>query len=252
MNVLSALFSMLLVGCGLGSGTLSVDEELALTALTGEEEELAKDALLHGGAWAAVDQPVLFRLCKVGATHRGILGLYDTDGDGQISTGEEPGVWQARVDRDECERERRVRVWRTLTLVYDDDASGVLESAERERLFADFTERCENRHAILLADFDTNGDGAIGDDELRPIHDQISEHRASRGEMCREERRPAGTWVGGHSEHRRLGPESQWDSNGDGDLDDAEREGVKALIRSGALLFERPHPPMGGAEDGRH
>jgi Ca2+-binding EF-hand superfamily protein len=243
MRSIVSLTLLSLVACGAAQDQLTVDEELLLTAVSGEEEELARDAMFQGGLKMAVDQPELFRVCATEDTHKGLLSIYDDNADGLIDPEEEAGVWDARATRDDCETLRRARIWAGLTLIYDDDGSTALESAEIQSLFSDFTLRCENRHAMLVDAFDGDGDGEVSEDEIADIHAEIDAHRAEREGMCpSDHERPEGKHGRGglfKAPHERMSPMLMtWDTDQDGSLSDIEREAAKQAIRDGEMMVD--------------
>ncbi len=102
LTTAAALFA--LSGCTSETG-LSVEDELTLTAVQGEEEDLDPGAegdfssgCMNGdrGDEADVDRPPLFRPCDAERTLDEIVAFYDANGDGDLGPAERQDVLDAR------------------------------------------------------------------------------------------------------------------------------------------------------------
>jgi len=202
---LTALMLSMVVGCSSNGLELTAEQELAVTALTGAEEDLADGSGdFASGPMRAngdVDRPLMFRVCDAGLDHEGVMERYDSDGDGELSDSEGDAVWDARQDRFEAHNKQRARMWHRLLCLYDSDADGELSDDERAVMHEDFSARCEVMHERLLEEFDADGDGELSESERETARETLRERR--------EERREA--YVAEH------------DENGDGELDADER-----------------------------
>ena len=195
----------LLAGCSsLSSSTLSADEELLLSSINGPEETLASRA-----AFGAVsteedpDAPPLFHECDPDGFHAELFEDYDADESGALDGAEPDDVLeQGRryaliAGRDDMERRQAEMRMHMLGLIYDTDESGDLSDAEKSVLFEDFTVRCDTLNAMLLADFDADGDGTLSESELQTAADTLNadleEMRAEMDERAHEEGDPSAT-----------------------------------------------------------
>jgi hypothetical protein len=159
-----------------------------------------------------------------------------------------------------------------LGLIYDLDADMELSDIERDTLFADFELRCEAIHEQLIADFDVDGDGELDETEKEEARAAIeAEHEARREEMeaRRDEmegdapqdgERPeegAEGMEGGQEggERGEMGPPEgvppfaeSYDTDGDGELSDAELEVLRAECRERIQNGEPPFDPPAAVE----
>ena len=245
----------LLAGCSsLSSSTLSADDELILSSINGPEETLASRA-----AFGAVsteedpDAPPLFHECDPDGFHAELFEDYDADTSGALDGTEPDDVSDAHAGRDDMERRQAEMRMHMLGLIYDTDESGDLSTAEKSVLFEDFTVRCDTLNAMLLADFDADGDGTLSESELQTAADTLNADReAMRAEMD-ERAGEAGDPLGAHGERPEPGSRGvppgleDFDTDSDGQFSDAElatcREALRERIRSGEPMFEPPPPP---------
>lgn len=143
-----------------------------------------------------------------------------------------------------------------LAPLYDADESRFLDDTERATLIADVGAGCAARTAGLLADFDTDVDGVLSQDEWDAAR---AAHRATRD----AERASIDTDANGEvsdveHEAARAALIATWDVDGSGDLDETERATMRtdlqALVRAGEPLPPLPllGPPGGHRRGGRH
>jgi Ca2+-binding EF-hand superfamily protein len=201
-----ALAALVMMACTTDP-TLTAENELILSAIAGEEEDLRQgegdftsNALRQNGE---IDMPALLRICRAADSYSEILGRYDDDGDGQLSEEERSEVWQARQDRPEHHRRHRAQLWQRLLRIYDTDCDGQLSEEERSALMDDFSARCEALHQRLLETFDADGDGQLDEDEMEALRADLQARRQERRQRMLD----------------RL------DHNDDGEIDADERPG---------------------------
>ena len=112
------------------------------------------------------DAPPLFHECDPDGFHAELFEDYDADESGALDGAEPDDVSDAHAGRDDMERRQAEMRMHMLGLIYDTDESGDLSDAEKSVLFEDFTVRCDTLNAMLLVDFDADGDGT----PRPPIH----------------------------------------------------------------------------------
>lgn len=133
---------------------------------------------------------------------------------------------------------------RRLRWIYDADNSRSLDEFEREELKADLEARCKNQKAYLLANFDTNNDGALSQEEKNGARQAKQQARQERrdemleaadtnndGEISREERRAAHQQRRANRHARRKALKEMFDTNEDGELNDEERTALRQYLR---------------------
>ncbi len=262
----------------LGVDALSAENELLLTALSGEEESLSRSDdgdSAYGdpmGDDAGGDRPPLMRECDAEGTYTGLFSDYDADASGDFSEEERGEVEEARDGRDQHEQMRRVFAFTIIHRIYDADDDQELSDSEKETLFADFSERCEVLHDRLVDEFDADGDGELSEDELQTAGDTLKERHEERREECESESPMADEASSGEppSEGMGEGPPGgegeppdprdmvdqllleDFDSNGDGEWSDDELAEMQAELRarvvSGEHLAPMGPPPPPPAE----
>ncbi len=261
--VLPMLLAPLVVGCADSNDTITGQQELALTAISGAEEELLPGAsdlgTPSGEAGVDVDRPPLFRDCDARAILDRIVGQYDDDGSGQVDEQpEEDAVWEARDERPDHAQRRRARAWHRLAFVYDADDSGDLDDSEMATLLDDFSVRCEAIHARLLEEFDADGSGDLDEDELAAAHAEMEARREERRAEMDEQggahhmgasdgMADGGGPDAGGDGGPRMGDRpdpmvATWDVDGDGELSADELATMRAEVRERIRSGE----PMGG------
>lgn len=261
------LAALTLTGCAVDDDVLSAEDELTLSAISGAEEVMSRtgadsDASTYSNTWSEegeADRPPLFRACDADGTFQGIKEGYDADASGALEEGEVMDVMDARSGREAHEEMRRMVVWALLSRVYDANDDLRLDADERATLFSDFTERCENLHARLLEDFDSDGDGALSEAELEDMADAMEEKHAE----CQAERAAGGEAgerpAGAEGERRGPGGEpgerpdprtmvemmlvDQFDTDADGWLGEDETEAMRSEIRARVVAGEHLAPP---------
>ncbi len=271
-----ALISFGLVACedaSLGLQALSADEQLILSAISGEEDYLTGRQTLEerpeGAApeEAPTSAPPMFRECDAEGEYVGLFSAYDLDESGELR-GEESETVQA--EHGGGPGGPRDHLMRLLGLVYDSDGEMGFSEAEKATLLSDFSARCEAIHAQILADFDADGDGTLSEAEeaeARAAHEAEMEAQREAMESCRPlgegegareggEGRPAagergegpppeGEGARGEGGEPPAGPPpakgplgEEFDADGDGLFSEAElatlRETIRARISSGA------------------
>lgn len=234
----------------LTSSTLSADDEILLSTTSGAEEALASRATL--GAMTPSedpDQPPLFRECSAEWTFIGIEERYDRDQSGDLDEAEAADCQDARAGRDDMEERNAHMRMAMLGLIYDLSEDGTLSDEEKAPLYEDFTARCEALSALVLAEFDADGDGALSDAELesaqRALEAEREAHRAEMEARMAEEGGPGSHGPPPEPGSRQVPPGMEsFDLDGDELLSDAElsalRDAVRAKIRSGEPLAEPP------------
>jgi len=142
-----------------------------------------------------------------------------------------------------------------LAPLYDEDESHDLSAAEAAALAADVAAGCAARAATLLASYDTDGSGALSQDEWDAARDALrAAHDAERATLDTD-----GDGEVSRSEHEAAEADliATWDLDDSGDLDDTERaamrEDLQALVRAGERLPRLPFlgPPGGHPHDHR-
>ena len=257
---------LLTLACsGLG-GALDAEQQLILSAVSGEEEAFAKDGFAEPDASEEVSERApLFRDCDPAGLHAELRDDADADDDGELSDREEK---ECSGEGGPHEKDRQVRM-HMLGLIYDLDGDLELSETERDTLFADFELRCEAIHDQLIADFDADGDGELNETEKDDARAAIeAEHEARRAEMeaRRDEmdggegppedgERPdeEGGMEGG--DRGEMGPPEgvppfaeSYDADGDGELSDAELEVLRAECRERIQNGEPPFDPPAAVE----
>lgn len=253
------LFSILLAGCtGSTLGDLSADAALLLSATSGGEEKTVSSGDAAGpDDLPAEFQPDPFRTCDAGATYAELFGQFDADTDGLLDAAEESDVQDVYAGAPGGP-DRLWMQWGMLLLAYDEDLDGVLAESERATLLADFTTRCEALQARLVADFDADGDGVLSDAEQATAEETLAEQAAEHHSCEGMDGPPPDGDSGGRG---MFGPPpdasvtvngvpipppllDEFDTTGDGTLDDAEiaalRTAIRARITSGDPLMGEP------------
>lgn len=249
-------------GCATSDTGLSVEDELTLTAVQGEEEDLVRgdegdfsSGCMNGpqGDDADVDRPELFRFCDAEASLEALTEKYDADGDGNLDVPERDEVWESRGDRPDHHEVRRNHRWMRLMHIYDADRDGELSEEERLVMLDDFSIRCDVLHERALEEFDADGDGELSDDERAVARAAARENRGERrdlmleeydtdgdGEISREEGRALREARRAQMEERRAACTSAFDVDGDGEWNDDERaafvDAMRDRVRTGQNL----------------
>jgi hypothetical protein len=208
------LFAVLALVVGCAGSELSAEDQLTLTAISGEEEAASRGEL--DGADLA---PAMFRDCDAHATFTELFDRFDADRSGELERPECHDVEDAHTsDGGRAHDGKRAHggPWRLIHMVYDVDEDHALDDAERAVLLDDFTVRCEVLHERLLEEFDADGDGDLDDTEREAAHEAMRErmegHRADRPQ-------------------RGDAPHLEFDADGDGELDETERSVMRATLR---------------------
>lgn len=275
-NTLALIFAGLgLVAACEDSNTLSEAEQNATyTAAvnqgeTADTEGVPDDSAVPGedDATATDEDRGVHRDCSMNAVHERLLAEADTNGDGELSEEERaamerpfgehgprgPCVEQsAAASSEEGSRPPRAMCrggghargphgpasFRRLLWIYDADASGELDDAERAILEADLEARAAALEAATLAAFDADGDGTLSDAELEAAREAHRAEREARraaelatydadgdGRLNREERQAM-------HEAKRAALEAQFDADGSGALDETETAALREHLRS--------------------
>jgi len=243
--VLAGVVCMGLVACSTGGDDpFSAEDELLLTAISGEEEDLARISsdLLPDGA--TVGRPALFRVCGVGSTHQQLWQQYDLDVDGALSEDERAALWSERSPVERVQLVRRALRFKRIRRVYDEDENAELSPAERANLEADFTARCQVKHDDLLAEFDIDDSGVLEPPERLVVRaerlENALEFRADfldswdadgDGHIDPDEAREIRDAIPAQIEAYRVEQLALFDANGDGVLDADERAAQRAQQR---------------------
>ncbi|MCP4872316.1 MAG: hypothetical protein GY898_26745 [Proteobacteria bacterium] len=240
-------------GCATSETGLSVQDELTLTAVQGEEEDLTQgeegdfsSGCMNGprGDDADVDRPELFRFCDAEGSLADLTEKYDSDGDGDLDVPERDEVWEARGERPDHHEARRNHRWMRLVRIYDTDRDRELSEEERLVMLDDFSVRCEVLHEQALADFDADGDGELSDEEREAAREAARERRGERrdtmlqeydingdGEITREEGRAMHEARRAEMEERRAACLDAYDVDGDGEWSDEEHAAFVEAMR---------------------
>ncbi len=224
----------LLVGCADTAPEISASDELALTAVNGEEEDF-EGAPTDFSSDEAPGRPPLFRMCDADGSFNDLRDRYDVDGDGEISDEEGQAVFEDRDDRDSRRWRARAAMWTVLSYVYDADMDGDFSEAERAVLHEDFDARCEVLHERILDAFDADADGELSEDEQAAAAEAIRAEREQRRESCNECR------TGDGERPEDLDGRC---SEGDGESMRGERPPMADAMRpiDGSVRGERPDP----------
>lgn len=173
---------------------------------------------------------------------RALMQRFDTNGDGQLDESEKEaarsmmggGAGGPRGAQAQMMRER-------LMERFDANGDGTLNEAERSEAFdAIVSDPSRPAAQRILQRFDANGDGALNADEKAAALAAWSQMQDGAG-------RP-GTAAPGGRPGARLTPEQReailrrFDANGDGQLDDSEREAARAAWRERQRQGQ-PTPP---------
>lgn len=235
---------------------LDATDSLTVKAISGEEEGLASGGMADPDGEASEHAP-LFRECDPAGLFEKLKDEADTDGDGELSMGEERECTREEGERPEGEEGGRggpsggpggIDHHRMMMLgfIYDADDSESLDDSERDTLFEDFQVRCESLHARILEDFDADGDGELSEEEKEAAREAIEaaheERRAEMEEQMEERERPDEV---SRDERPDVPPFAvDYDVDGDGELSDEElatlREEARERIRAGEPPFDPP------------
>jgi len=241
-----------LVGCTIDS-TLTGEEEILISALSGEEEVFSNHDIAARGMLPSEDMPKMFRECDSKGSFEKIFAKYDEDGSSEIEEAEEEKVCDGRKARETKQQRRAQHMMKLLTFVYDLDDDKELSETEKEALFDDFSERCDQIHQTLLEEFDTDGDGVLSGaeqeaarEEARSRYEEGDRHtereedeaRSEDGERPEEgERAEDGEERPDHG--KKLPPFAKaYDVDGDGALNESEKENFRAEMRETIRLGE--------------
>lgn len=187
------------IACGTDDA-LSAQEELILSAISGEEDYLSGAQTISGeGAMPdeAGDEaeraegdrqgpPPMFRQCDAEGTYVGLFSAYDENGDERLEGAEAEQVEGEHAGKRGGPREHLLMM---LRVVYDVDQDGTFSEAEQAEILSDFTVRCETIHARVLSEFDVDGSGDLDEAEAEAARDaHIAKMEEARAEMeeCRE------------------------------------------------------------------
>ncbi len=187
------------VACGAENG-LSAEDELLLSAISGEEDYLSGAQTISGEGMMpgeAGDEatraegdrqgpPPMFRECDAAGTYTGLFSAYDENQDAALQDGEAERVMDEQAGRGGGPRDHLLMM---LRVVYDLDQDGQFSEDEKAALLSDFTVRCETIHANVLAEFDADGSGDLDEAEAQAARDaHIARMEEARAEMdaCRE------------------------------------------------------------------
>lgn len=229
----------LLVGCTMET-SLTGEEEILITALSGEEEVFSNHDIAARGMHPSEDMPLMFRECNAEDTFERLFAEYDKDSSSELEEEEENKVCDKR-NREGAQQKRAKNMMKLLLHVYDTDEDHILGSTEKKELYTDFSERCEQLHAKLLEEFDVDGNGVLSDIEKESAKEEAKTRREE-GDRYSEEKE-------GWDEDKDEGYEKkgkkkglppfakEFDIDEDGKLDDSEKESfrtsMKEKIRSG-------------------
>jgi len=220
--------------------TLTGEEEILISALSGEEEVFSDHDIAARGMQPSEDMPKMFRECDSKASFQEIFDRYDEDKSAEIEEEEKEKVCDGRKDRETKHQRRAEHMMKLLKFVYDLDNDKVLSETEKELLYEDFSERCEQLHQRLLEEFDTDGDGVLSGEEqemakeeARNRHEEGDRH-VEREEKYGEEREgeePENS--GERPKHRKKLPPfaKDYDLDGDGELNESEKQAFRSDMR---------------------
>jgi len=222
---------VLMLGCNSFSPEteLNAEEELFMKTISAEEDNLVQDVEDE------MEGPNLFRECNRGSFFEKAFERYDSNADRELQQAESDQVLEERPERKRHKMKRMRKMMDLLLWVYDIDQDGSISETERQDLFADFDERCENMHARLLAEFDLDGDGELSDEEKEAVRammeEKRSEHRAKREEN-RENREENGEREQGLFAGDQLPKFAQeFDLDENGEISDTELETLRQTMR---------------------
>lgn len=260
-----SVLALLLSGCSSSGLTgLSAVEKLLVAATSGTEEKSVSSGDAASPDDVPADQrPDAFRECDASATYSDLFGRFDANANGVLDTPEEKEVDSSWSGRAEGPDHRVMMQWGMLLLTYDLDGSGSLDASERATLLSDFTERCQNLQALLVEQFDADGDGVLSEEEKDTARETLESKEGEHHPGC-------DGMEGEDSGHERGGPGGggpeggppedaytvggvpvppplleEFDADGDGSLSETEiatlRSSLRERVRSGAPLM--PPPP---------
>jgi Ca2+-binding EF-hand superfamily protein len=210
--------------------TLTGEEEILLTALSGQEEVFSEHDISALGMQSSKDMPTLFRECDAQGSFESLFAHYDENTSLELEGEEEEKICSERSERKEHHNRRAHHMITLLEYVYDLDKDGVISDEERMELYSDFSARCETIHDQLLSEFDINEDGVLSMEEREAAREEaIRRHqegdRHADHERGEESRGPR---------HGRSGlpPFARtYDVNEDGSLDGQELSTFRREMR---------------------
>ena len=264
-----------------GSDTLlTAQDELLVSAISGQEDYLGGAETISGGGGDSTDgvseeeraegdrrgPPPMFRECDAAGTYTGLFSAYDEDADGELGAPEQDAVMDEHAGPEQGPRGQLLGM---LRVVYDIDVDGQFSEAERATLLDDFTARCQAIHDQILIEFDADGDGDLSEAEqetARAAHQDRMEAARADMKACREamgqdECDRGGREGGGEGAERGDGPPpegaegergdgpppirgplaDEFDTDGDGELSEAEVAALRAEVRERIRSGEAPH-----------
>ena len=246
-----------LFGCTIDN-SLTGEEEILLTALSGQEEVFSNHDIAARGMQNISEMPILFRQCDAQASFEDLFSQYDSNSNQELEQTEEEQVCSEHKERATHQQRRARHMMKLLEYVYDIDGDGVLSEEEKLPMYEDFNQRCEAIHSQIIEEFDVDGDGLLSEEERAAAHaeaqtrlhdgDRHSDHED--GEM-HEGNHPEGNHGPGHHDEAQenhaeegLPPFARsYDVDADGVLNATELETFRAetreAIRSGDAFAKR-------------
>ena len=222
----------LLLACT-NESTLTAEEEILISAISGEEEVFTDHDIAARGMQPSSDMPQLFRTCDAQASFEEIFAQYDRDASDELDEEEAGQVCDERGSREAHHNRRAHHMMTLLKYVYDIDNDGLLSDEERETLYEDFSYRCTQIHQQLLQAYDGDGDGLLSEEERAQIREE-AEHRREEGDRHSSGQKAE---EGAHrdrrgGDHKGLPPFArEFDVDEDGVLSTEEHENLRETLR---------------------
>ncbi len=224
---------------------LSGEAELLLSTTSGEEEAMAlnEQSVESYGAPLEIDQPLLFRDCDAPDHFTQLFADYDSNDNQDLEADEEDNIHAHRKGRDRGQQRMAHHRWHFLNWLYDANDDDVLAEDERSVLLDDHTARCESIHAVIMDEYDADGDGLLSEAEqeqaMAAAMDRHEAHHDRMREHHKADRR-------GHPGHRHERPDvpppvmEEFDADADGALSLEEAQTARSELRQRIRSGEPP------------
>jgi Ca2+-binding EF-hand superfamily protein len=214
--------------------TLTGQEEVLISALSGQEEVFSDHDISSRGMHSLSDMPILFRTCDAKSSFDDLFARYDENTSQELEEEEEEKVCSKRSERTSRQHRRARHMLTLLEYVYDIDEDGIISDEERVPLYSDFSTRCEAIHAQLLSEFDTDGDGVLNEEEKEAVQNEaLQRHEeGDRHAHDEDEKEDLDRERRAHGKHTGLPPFARaYDLDENGTLSNEEKSTFRSDMR---------------------